>query len=118
MKKETKNMNGKTMAICFLLTLAILTGIQESFAHPQNGGSCSSCHVMDAAHNGLGKEMVISTADINKIGDLTQGNAQTGNTPRQMMNPIRYPLGIIGTGLVAMSQFYSLRKRVLRKRGR
>jgi len=63
----------------------------------------------------LGKEMVISTADINKNG---QGNAQTGNTPGQMMNPMRYTLGVIGTGLVVMSQFYSLRKRVLRKRRR
>jgi len=111
-------MNRKTIAICFLLTLAILIGIPESFAHPQNGGSCSSCHVMDAAHNGVGKEMVISTSDINKNGDLIQGNAQTGNTPRQMMNPMRYTLGVIGTGLVVISQFYSLRKRVLRKMGR
>ena len=109
-------MTRKTIAVCFLLTLAILIGIPESFAHPQNGGSCSSCHVMDAAHNGFGKE--ISTTAINKNGDITQGNAQTGNTPRQMMNPIRYTLGVIGTGLIAMSQFYSLRKRVLRKRGR
>src|SRR5665811_1469425 len=111
-------MNRKTIAICFLLTLAILIGIPESFAHPQNGGSCSSCHVMDAAHNGVGKEMVISTSDINKNGDLIQGNAQTGNTPRKMMNPMRYTLGVIGTGLVVISQFYSLRKRVLRKMGR
>jgi hypothetical protein len=111
-------MNRKTIAVCFLLTLAILIGIPESFAHPQNGGSCSSCHVMDAAHNGLGKEIVISTADINKNGDITQGNAQTGNTPRQLMNSMRYTLGVIGTSLVAMSQFYSLRKRVLSKRRR
>ncbi len=108
-------MNRKTIAICFLLTLAILIGIPESFAHPQNGGSCSSCHVMNAAHNGLGKEMVISTTDINKN---EQGNAQTGDTPRQMMNPMMYTLGVVGTGLVAISQFYSLRKRVLRKKGR
>jgi hypothetical protein len=109
-------MTRKTIAVCFLLTLAILIGIPESFAHPQYGGSCSSCHVMDAAHNG--KEIVISTTDINKKGDIAQGNAQTGNTPSEMMNPIRYTLGVIGTGLVAMSQFYSLRKRVLRKRRR
>ncbi len=108
-------MNGKTIAVCFLSILAILTGIPGSFAHPQNGGSCSSCHVMNAAHNGLGKEMVISTTDINKN---EQGNAQTGDTPRQMMNPMMYTLGVVGTGLVAISQFYSLRKRVLRKRGR
>jgi hypothetical protein len=111
-------MNRKTIAVCFLLTVAILIGIPESFAHPQNGGSCSSCHIMNADHNGLGKEMVISPTDINKNGDLTQGNAQTGDTPRQMIDPMRYTLGVIGTGLVAMSQFYSLRKRVLRKKGR
>ena len=111
-------MNRKTIAICFLLTLAILIGIPESFAHPQNGGSCGTCHVLNAAHNVLGKEMVISTTYTNKNGDLTQGNAQTGNTPRQMMNPMRYTLGVIGTGLVVISQFYSLRKRVLRKMGR
>jgi hypothetical protein len=105
-------MNKKTIAVCFLLTLAILIGIPESFAHPQNGGSCSSCHVMNAAQ----KEMAISTADTNKNGDLTQGNAQIGNTPMRMMNPMRYTLGVIGTGLVMMSQFYSIRKRVLRKR--
>lgn len=110
-------MNRKTIAVCFLLILAILTGIQESFAHPQNGSSCSSCHAMNAARKGSGKEMVISTADINKNGDITQGNTRTGDTPWQMMNPMRYTLGVIGTGLVAMSQFYSLRKRVLRKRG-
>jgi hypothetical protein len=107
-------MNRKTIAVCFLLTLAILIGIPESLAHPQNGGSCSSCHIMNAAK----KEMVISTVDINKNGDLTQGDTQTGDTFRQMMNPMRYTLGIIGTGLVVMSQFYSLRKRILRKRGR
>lgn len=95
-------MNRKTIAVCFLLTLAILIGIPESFAHPQNGGSCSSCHIMDAAHN--------------KNGYISQGNAQTGTTPRQMMNPMRYSLGVIGTGFVVISQFYSLRKRVLRKR--
>ena len=107
-------MNRKTIAVCFLLTLAILIGIPESFAHPQNGGSCSSCHVMNPAQ----KEMTISIADINNNGELTQGNAQTGNTLKQMMNPIRYTLGVIGTGLVVMSQLYSLRKRMLRKIGR
>jgi hypothetical protein len=103
-------MNRKTIGICFLLTLAILTGIPESFAHPQNGGSCSSCHIMNTAQ----KEMATSTVDINKNG----GDAQPGDTLRQMMNPVRYTLGVVGTGLVVMSQFYSLRKRVLRKRGR
>ncbi len=103
----------KTIAVCLLLALVILIGIPESFAHPQNGGSCSSCHVVNADRKGLGEETVISTADINK-----NGNAQTGGTPKQMMNPMRYTLGVIGTGLVVMSQFYSLRKRVRRKNGR
>src|SRR5450756_382810 len=111
-------MNRKTTAVCFLLTLSILIGIPESFAHPQNGGSCSSCHDINAAQNGLEKEMVISTGDINANAGLTQGNAQTRDTPRQLMNPMRYSLGVIGTGLVVISQFYSLRKRVLRKMGR
>lgn len=78
-------MNKKTIAVCFLLTLAILIGIPESFAYPQNGGSCSSCHVMNAAQ----KEMAISTADINNNGDLIQENAQTGNTLRQMIGSIK-----------------------------
>jgi hypothetical protein len=106
-------MNRKTIAVCFLLTLAILIGIPESFAHPQNGGSCSSCHIMNDQ-----KEIIMSTVDINKNGDLTRGDSQTGGTLRQMMNPVRYTLGVIGTGLVVMSQFYSLRKRMLHKRGR
>ncbi len=104
-------MNRKTIAVCFLLSLEVLIGTSEFFAYPQNSGSCSSCYVIDAAHNGLGKEMVISTADINKNWDLTQGNTQAGDTPRQMMNPTRYTLGITGTGLVVISQFYSPRKR-------
>jgi len=106
-------MNMKTIAVCFLLALAILIGIPESLAYPQNGGSCSSCHVMNPAQ----KEMVISPADTNRNEDIAQGDAQTGDTPRQIMNPTRYILGVIGTGLVVMSQFYSLRKRVFRKRG-
>ncbi|CAG0988124.1 MAG: hypothetical protein OIN86_04190 [Candidatus Methanoperedens sp.] len=85
-------MNRKTIAICFLLILEILIGIPESFAYPQNDGSCSSCHIMTPVH--------------------------TGDAPGQIMNPMRYNLGVIGTGLVVMSQFYSLHKRVLRKRGR
>ena len=110
-------MNRKTIAVCFVLTLAILAGTPGSFAYPQYGGSCSSCHAMNSAPDGFGKDNVISTADINKNGDITQGNAQTGDTPKQMMNPLRYTLGVIGTGLVVMSQFYSLRKRIFRKRG-
>jgi hypothetical protein len=85
---------------------------------PSYGGSCSSCHGINAAQNGVGNKMGISTAKGNNNVVLTQGNAQTGDTFRQMMNPMRYTLGVIGTGLVAMSQFYSLRKRVLRKRRR
>jgi hypothetical protein len=92
MKKGDKNMNRKTIAVCFLLTLAILIRIPESFAYPQNGGSCSSCHIMNPAH--------------------------TGEAPGQIINPMRYNLGVVGTVLVVMSQFYSLHKRVLRKRGR
>jgi hypothetical protein len=106
----------KTIAVCFLLALAILIGIPESFAHPENGGSCSTCHVMNADKSGVEKE--ISTRDIDANAGLTQGNAQTGDIPRQMRNPLRYYLGVIGTFLVVISQFYSLRKRVLRKRGR
>jgi len=102
-------MNRKTIAVLSLLTLVILIGIPESFAYPQYGGSCSSCHV--TAQNGLGNQMGISTADGNKNAVLTQGNTQTGDTSRQEMNPMRYTLGVIGTGLVVISQFYSLRKR-------
>ncbi len=109
-------MNRKTTAICFLLTLSILVGTPGSLAYPQYGDSCSSCHAMNSAPDGPGKDNVISTVNINKNGDLISGNAQTGDTPMQMMNPMRYILGVIGTGLVVMSQFYSLRKRVLRKR--
>ncbi len=111
-------MNRKTIAVCFLLTLAVLIGTPGSFAYPQNGGSCSSCHVTNATSDRSGKERVISTADINKNRNPTRGTAQTGDTPGQMMNPKRYTLGVIGTGLVVMSQFYSLRKRVFRKRRR
>jgi hypothetical protein len=102
-------MNRKTIAVLSLLTLVILIGIPESFAYPQYGDSCSTCHA--TAQNGLGNKMGISTADGNKNAVLTQGIAQRGDTPRQEMNPMRYTLGIIGTGLVVISQFYSLRKR-------
>ncbi len=100
----------KTIAI--LLALAILIGIPESFAHPQNGGSCGACHVTNPAQNGL------STADMNKNGGIIQGKSQPEDTRRQTMNPMRYNLGVIGTGLIVISQFYSLRKRGLRKKGR
>ena len=105
-------MNNKTIAVIFLLLLAILIVVPESFAYPQYGGSCSSCHGINAVQNGVGNKMGISTAKGNKNVDLTQGNAQTGDTPRHKMNPMRYTLGVIGTGLVVISQFYSIRKRV------
>jgi hypothetical protein len=102
-------MNNKTIAVLSLLTLVMLIGIPESFAYPQYGSSCSNCH--STAQNGLGNQMGISTADGNNNVVLTQGNTQTGDTPRQEMNPMKYTLGVIGTGLVVISQFYSLRKR-------
>jgi len=99
-------MNRKTIAVIFLSLLAILIVVPESFAYPSYGGSCSSCHGVNAAQNGG-----ISTAKGNNNVGLTQGNAQTGTTLRQKMNPMRYTLGIIGTGLVVISQLYSIRKR-------
>ena len=102
-------MNNKTIAVLSLLTLVILIGIPESFAYPQYGSSCSTCHA--TVQNGLGSKMVLSSANGNKNAVLTQGNAQARDTPRQEMNPMRYTLGVIGTGLVVISQFYSLRKR-------
>ena len=126
-------MNRKTIAVFFLLTLVILIGIPESFAYPQYGGSCSTCHAINAAQNGLGNEMGTNNVTVQNHGSifstangdkkvvnvlLAQGNAQTGDittikekTPRQKMDPIRLSLGIIGTALVVISQFYSLRKR-------
>ena len=99
-------MNRKTIAVIFLLLLAILIVVPESFAYPQYGGSCSSCH--GAAQNGVGNKLGLSTANGNTNVDLTQGNAQT---PRHKMDPMRYTVGVIGTGLVVISQFYSIRKR-------
>jgi hypothetical protein len=116
MKKGGKNMNRKTTAVCFLLTLAILIVLPESFAHPQYGDSCGNCHVVNADRKGSGSEVVKSSTNRNKTVDVTWGDVRTGDTPGQMMNPMRYTLGVIGTGLVVMSQFYSLRKRLLRKR--
>lgn len=104
-------MNRKTIIVIFLLLLAILIGVPESFAYPQYGSSCSSCHGINAAQNGVGNKMAISTAKGNNNVDLTQGNAQTGDNFRQKMNPMRYTSGVIGTGLVVISQFYSIRKR-------
>jgi hypothetical protein len=104
-------MNNKTIAVIFLLLLAILIVVPESFAYPQYGGSCSSCHGINAAQNRVGNKMGISTAKGNNNVDLTQGNAQTGDTFWKKMNPIRYTLGVIGTGLVVISQLYSIRKR-------
>jgi hypothetical protein len=104
-------MNRKTIAVIFLSLLAILIVLPESFAYPSYGGSCSSCHGINAAQNGVGNKMGISTAKGNNNVVLTQGNAQTGDTFRQKMNPMRYTLGVIGTGLVVISQLYSIRKR-------
>jgi hypothetical protein len=98
-----------TKKIVFLFTLVILIGIPESFAYPQYGSSCSTCHA--TSRNGLGNQMGISTSDGDKNVVLIQGNARTGDIPGQEMNPARYTLGVIGTGLVVISQFYSLRKR-------
>jgi hypothetical protein len=106
------NKSRKTIAVIFLLLLAILIVVPESFAYPQYGGSCISCHGINAAQNEVGNKMGISTAKGNINVDPTQGNAQTGDTFRHKMNPIRYALGVIGTGLVVISQFYSIRKRV------
>ena len=103
-------MNRKTIVVIFLLLLAILIVVPESFAYPQYGSSCSSCHGINAAQNGVGNNMGISTAKGNNNVDLTQGNAQTG-TFSHKMDPMRYTLGVIGTGFVAISQFYSIRKR-------
>jgi hypothetical protein len=80
-------MNRKTIAVIFLLSLPILIVVPESFAYPQYGGSYSSCHGINAAQDWM--------------GDIL----------RHKMNPIRYTLGVIGTGLVVISQFYSIRKR-------
>jgi hypothetical protein len=104
-------MNRKTLAAISLLLLAILIVVPESFAYPQYGSSCSSCHGINAAQNGVGNKMGVSTAQGNNNMDLTQGNAQTGDSFMHKMNPMRYILGVIGTGLVVISQFYSIRKR-------
>ncbi len=101
----------KKIAVFFLLTLAILTGIPGSFAYPQNGGSCSSCH-----NKRMNKDMAISNIEINKNVGLNPGNVQEVSNPGQMMDFERYLSGIIGTDLIIVSQFYSLRKRVLKRR--
>lgn len=104
-------MNRKTISVFFLLTLVILIGIPESFAHPQYSGSCSDCHAINTAQKGLGNEMGNNNVTAQghwSIISTTDGN----NAPsRQKMNPMRYALGIIGTVLVVISQSYSLRKR-------
>jgi len=104
-------MNRKTIAVIFILLLAIIIVVPESFAYPSYGSSCSSCHGVNAAQNGVGNQMGISTAKGNNNVALSQGIAQTGGTLRQKMDPMRYTLGVIGTGLVAISQLYSIRKR-------
>jgi hypothetical protein len=122
-------MNRKTTSVFFLLTLVILIGIPESFAYPSYGDNCNACHGSDMGNDNaqiptptptpppLGNEMgnnnhgAISIADGNKNVDIAQENAQTEDTSGLMMDPIRYFLGIVGTALVVISQFYSLRKR-------
>jgi len=104
-------MNRKTIVVIFLLLLAILIVVPESFAYPQYGSSCNSCHGANAAQNGAGTKMGISTTKGTNNVFLTQINVQTGDTLMYKMNPLRYTLGVIGTGLVAISQFYSIRKR-------
>ncbi len=132
-----RNMLRKTIAIFFLSTLIILIGIPESFAYPQYGSDCSACHGNGIGNNNapiptptptpppppLGNDMgnnnatvqvhgsILSIADGNKNVDSAQGNAQTVKASGLMMDPVRYALGIIGTALVVISQFYSLRKR-------
>ncbi len=101
-------MNKKIVIVLALLALAVPIVIPESFAYPQYGGSCSNCHATNAARNGLGNE--IGTAAGNNVVH-TQVNIQAGDIPGQSMNPMKYTLGVIGTGLVVISQFYSLRKR-------
>ncbi len=110
-------MNRKTKAVIILLILAILIRIPESFAHPAYGGSCVTCHAMDSAHNRSAKEMATSTRD-NKTTVVNRGTDQNVDISSQIMNPVRYTLGIIGTGLVVISQFYSVRKRGLRRKKR
>ncbi len=135
--KRNRNqiMNRKTIAVSFLLTLAFLIGTGGSFAYPQYGSDCSACHGNGMGYNNapiptptplppppLGNEIgnnnftmevhgsILSIANGNNIVDI-QGNAQTEDTSKLKMDPMRYALGIIGTGLVVVSQFYSLRKR-------
>ncbi|MCZ7401604.1 MAG: hypothetical protein O8C61_05225 [Candidatus Methanoperedens sp.] len=101
----------KTIAVMFLLLLAILIVVPESFAYPQYGSSCSSCHGVNAAQNGMVTKMGISTAKGTNNLVPNQGNTQTGDILNYKMDPMRYTLGVIGTGLVVISQFYSIRKR-------
>jgi hypothetical protein len=123
-------MNRKTIAVIFLLLLAILIVVPESFAYPSYGDDCSACHGNDVGNNNvpiptptpippppLGNDIghvhghhhrsILSITDENNA----QTDAQTGGTSGLMMDPIRYTLGIIGTALVVISQFYSIRKR-------
>jgi hypothetical protein len=126
-------MNRKITAVFFLLTLVILIGIPESFAYPRYGSDCSAsgCHGSNMGNdnaqtstptpsvNDMGNdnataqvhESISSITDGNKDVDIAQENAQTGDTSRLMIDPIRYVLGIVGTALVVISQLYSLRKR-------
>ncbi len=129
-------MRRKSIAIFFLLTLAFLIGIGGTFAYPQYGGDCSACHGNNMGNNNvpvptptpnppppLGSDIgnnnvtgqvhgsILAIAGGSKNVDILRGNVQTGDASMSMMDPIRYALGIVGTGLVVISQFYSLRKR-------
>ncbi len=129
-------MNMKTVCVSFFLTLAFLTGIEGSFAYPQYGSDCSTCHGNNMGNNNapvpvpaptppplLGNEAgnnnvtlqvhgsILSIAEGNKNVDIAQGNVPTGDTSGLMIDPMRYALGAIGTAFVVISQLYSLRKR-------
>ncbi len=133
-------MTREIIAVSFFFTLAFLIGIGGSFAYPQYGSDCSACHGSNIGNNNapipvptpapiptppppLGNDLgnnnvtlqvhgsMLSIAGGNKNVDVAQGNTQTINVSWSMMDPMRYGLGIIGTALVVISQFYSLRKR-------
>ncbi len=93
-------MTRKIMALIVVLSLASLLIVQESFAYPQYGSSCSSCHGINTAQNMAGSTIGVSTPRGNKNEELGYN-----------ISPAKYALGVIGTGLIAISQFYSIRKR-------
>jgi hypothetical protein len=120
-------MNRKTTAVFLLLTLVILIGIPESLAYPSYGDNCNACHGNDMGNNNAPIPTPTPILPGNDIGHVhghhriqtiaEENNAQndaqtqTGHTSGLKMDSTRYTLGIIGTALVVISQFYSLRKR-------